>query len=187
MADGRRANELGELAEDAQEIQVRSNGGDWVIFWSRPGDVPAGTPHGANAFCVSENGSEVVLISPDGERWGWPGGRPEPGESWEDVVRREVREEACSVVITARLLGFVRASCTSGAEAGATLVRSIWRTVVRIDRWEPRHEVQHRDVIPVHDLARRLWMEDGFEPIYARAAYEADLLPLLGAGSGGAA
>jgi len=25
----------------------------------------------------------MVLISPDGERWGWPGGRPEPGESWE--------------------------------------------------------------------------------------------------------
>lgn len=180
MADRRRVNELGELAEDAQEIEVRSNDGDWVISWHGPGDAPVGTPHGANAFCISEDGSEVVFISPDGERWGWPGGRPEPGESWEDVVRREIHEEACCEVITAQLLGFVRARCTSGAEAGATLVRSIWRTVVRIDPWEPRHEVDHRDVVPVDELARRLWTEDGFEPIYARAAYEAELLPLVG-------
>ena len=76
-----------------------------------------GQPHGANAFCVTADG-EVVLISSDGQRWGWPGGRPEPGESWEQTLRREIMEEACATVTRARLLGFVRGRCVSGREQG---------------------------------------------------------------------
>jgi NUDIX domain len=44
-----------------------------------------------------------VLISNDGERWGWPGGRPDGNESWEQTLRREVLEEACAIVRHARL------------------------------------------------------------------------------------
>lgn len=176
---GDRVNALGPLAEDGVEMPVVSNGGDWLIAWHRAGDVPGGVPHGASAFCVSDGADAIVLISPDGERWGWPGGRPESGETWEDVLRREIREETCSEVITAELLGFVRARCTSGPEADKTLVRSIWRATVRVEPWQPRHEVPHRAVVPLADLPARLWMEDGFEPVYARAAHEAKLLQLL--------
>ncbi len=98
--------------------------------------APPGQPHGANAFCLTSDG-DVVLISPDGERWGWPGGRPEPGESWEQTLRREISEEACATVTGARLLGFVRSRCTSGREEGLVLVRSIWLAEVTVLPWQP--------------------------------------------------
>src|SRR5881628_3696426 len=107
-------------ARDGKEISVQSSGGDWLIAWHPPATPPDGTPHGANAFCVTaENG--VVLISNDGERWGWPGGRPEGHESWEQTLRREILEETCAIVHAARLLGFCRAACRTGPEQGRVL------------------------------------------------------------------
>jgi hypothetical protein len=55
------------------------------------------------------------------------------------------------------------------------LVRSIWRAEVTVRPWAPQHEVPFRAVIPVADLAAMLSVEDGFAPIYARAAHEAGL------------
>jgi 8-oxo-dGTP pyrophosphatase MutT (NUDIX family) len=102
-------------------------------------------------------------------------GRPEPGESDPDTLRREMLEEACASVTGARLLGFVRSRCLSGREEELVLVRSIWRARVRLLAWRPEHEIPLRRVVPARDLARHLWMEDGAEPVYARAAREAGL------------
>jgi len=161
------------VAQDGKEFAVRSHGGDWLIAWHSPVAVPVGQAHGANAFCVTDDG--VVLISNDGERWGWPGGRPEGDESWEQTLRREVWEEACAVVGAARLLGFCRAVCLTGPEAGRELVRSVWRAEVELRPWEPRYEIAHRRVVPATELQSHLWMEEGFEPIYRRALAEAGL------------
>ena len=161
-------------ARDGEEFVVRSNGGDWLIAWHSPNAVPAGTPHGANAFCVTAD-DRVVLISNDGERWGWPGGRPEGDESWEQTLRREILEETCSIVNHARLLGFCRSVCLSGPEKDRVLVRSIWRAEVELLPWSPRFEIAHRRVVGVDELPSHLWIEDGFEPIYRRALIEAGL------------
>lgn len=165
---------LGKIASDLEEVAVPANGGDWRMAWHPRGDAPPGQPHGANAFCVTAD-DQVVLISPDGSRWGWPGGRPEPDESWADTLRRELLEEACATVTEARLLGFVRSRCVAGHEEGLVLVRSIWRAQVRLLPWQPEHEIPFRRLVPVHDLARYLWMETGAEQIYSRAAREAGL------------
>jgi 8-oxo-dGTP pyrophosphatase MutT (NUDIX family) len=165
---------LGRMAPDFAEMTVPANGGDWRMAWHPAAIVPDGQPHGASAFCVTARGS-VVLISTDGSRWGWPGGRPELGESWEDTLRREMMEEACATVSDARLLGFVRSRCLSGHEEGLVLVRSIWRAEVSLLPWRPEHEIPFRRVVPASELARHLWMEDGAEPIYSRAAREAAL------------
>ena len=166
---------LGPIALDGEERLVPASGGDWWMAWHPSASAPAGRPHGANAFCLSRDGA-VVLISPDGERWGWPGGRPEPGESWEQTLRREVAEEACATVTGARLLGFVRSRCTSGHEEGLVLVRSIWLAEVTVLPWQPVHEIQFRRTVPRAELARHLWMEPGTAPVYARAAREAGLV-----------
>jgi hypothetical protein len=158
------------VARDGEEF----NAGDWLIAWHAPESVPTGTPHGANGFCIA--GVDVVLISSDGVRWGWPGGRPEGDESWEETLRREVMEESCSIVRSARLLGFCRSACLSGPEKGLALVRSIWRAEVELMPWEPRFEILHRQVVPAIELLSYLWMEEGFEPIYYRALKEAGLM-----------
>jgi ADP-ribose pyrophosphatase YjhB (NUDIX family) len=166
---------LGPIARDGEKVPAPSNGGDWTMEWHPPPSAPPGQPHGANAFCVTADG-EVVLISPDGERWGWPGGRPEPGESWEQTLRREILEEACATVTGARLLGFVRGSCVGGREQGLVLVRSIWRAEVALLPWRPEHEIPFRRTVPASGLAGQLWIEPGAGPIYARAAREAGLV-----------
>jgi ADP-ribose pyrophosphatase YjhB (NUDIX family) len=163
------------VAHDGEDFRVRSNGGEWLIAWHSPVAEPIGTAHGANAFCVTA-GDGVVLISSDGERWGWPGGRPEGNESWEQTLRREILEETCAIVGDARLLGFCRSVCLTGSEEGLVLVRSIWRAEVELMSWEPRFEIAHRRIVPAAELMSYLWMEEGFEPIYHRTLVEAGLM-----------
>jgi ADP-ribose pyrophosphatase YjhB (NUDIX family) len=163
------------VARDGEEFAVRSNGGDWLTAWHSPIVVPEGTAHGANAFCVTAD-NHVVLISEDGERWGWPGGRPEGDETWEQTLCREVLEEACAVVVDARLLGFCRSACLTGPEQGLVLVRSVWLAQVELAPWEPRFEIAHRRLVPAAELLAHLWMGEGFEPIYHRALVEAGLV-----------
>lgn len=163
------------VARDGEEFAVRSNEGDWLIAWHSPTAAPEGMAHGANAFCVTAD-NHVVLISGDGERWGWPGGRPEGDESWEQTLRREVLEESCAAVVDARLLGFCRAACLTGLEQGRVLVRSVWRAEVELMPREPRFEIRHRRVVAATELLTHLWMEQGFEPIYRRALLEAGLV-----------
>src|SRR5262245_59078906 len=66
------------FARDGEEFAVYSNGGHWLTAWHAPEKAPGGTPHGANGLCVTPD-SQAALISSDGVRWGWPGGRPESG------------------------------------------------------------------------------------------------------------
>jgi ADP-ribose pyrophosphatase YjhB (NUDIX family) len=160
---------------DGEAIAVRSSDGDWSVAWHLPNAVPEGTAHGANAFCVTADGG-IVLISNDGVRWRWPGGRPEGDESWEETLRREVLEETCAIVVDARLLGFCRSACLSGHEQGRVLVRSVWRAEVDLLRWEPHFEIAYRRVVPMTRLLEHLWMEEGFEPIFYRALAEAGLV-----------
>src|SRR5688572_4862827 len=96
--------------QDGVEITIRADGQIWIASWHPPLTPPDGTPHGASAVCVTPDGS-IVLISRDGDHWGFPGGRPEASETWEETMRREVHEEVCALVVQARLLGFSRGIC----------------------------------------------------------------------------
>jgi ADP-ribose pyrophosphatase YjhB (NUDIX family) len=162
------------VARDGMAFTVSSNGGDWSISWQPPDVVPDGMPHGANAVCRTADDS-VVLVG-DGARWGWPGGRPEGDETWEQTMRREVLEEACAAVVDARLLGFSRGACLSGPEQGRTLVRSVWLAMVEVLPWEPRFEIAQRVLVSAAEVRQHLWIPPGFEPIYLRTLAEAGLL-----------
>jgi ADP-ribose pyrophosphatase YjhB (NUDIX family) len=136
----------GPVAADGVRIPVRSGGQQWLVSWHPPPEPPDGTPHGAEGVCVTTDGG-IVVISPDGAIWDLPAGRPEPGESWEQTLRRELDEEACATVVEARLLGFTRGQCVTGPERGRVLVRSVWRADVELRRWEARFEIADRRVV----------------------------------------
>src|SRR5688572_732702 len=112
---------------------------------------PPRSTHGANVFCITAEG-DVVLISNDGSRWGWPRGRPEEGESWRETLCREILEEP---------------------EQGLELVRSIWLARVVLMPWQPCFEIRYRRVVPASNLLANLYMEPGSEPLYYRALLEA--------------
>lgn len=165
---------LSEPAEDFQEFHVSSNGGDWIISWQPPLDPPKGKAHGASAVCLTSDGS-LVLISEDPRGWGLPGGRPEDGESWEDTLVREMREEACARVVNSRLLGFGKAVCIAGPEKDLVLVRSQWLAEVELEEWTPLHEVHHRQVVLADRWRDHLWIDEGWESFTLRLMKEAGL------------
>ena len=101
-------------------------------------------------------------------------GRPERGETWEQTLCREVREEACATVVRARLLGFSRGEYVAGRQSGTVLVRSIWRTDVTLEPWDPRHEIPFRRVVSAADVESALDIaRHPFAPIVRRALREA--------------
>ena len=102
------------IARDREEFPVCSNGGDWLTAWHPPVEAPAGTPHGANGFCVTVD-DRVVLISNDARRWGWPGGRPEADESWKPTLRPRFWKR--------RVASFARRDSSGSAVVDASLVR----------------------------------------------------------------
>lgn len=162
-----------EVAADGVAFAVSTGGQDWQVAWYRPAEPPPGTPHGAAAVCVTAG--QVVLVSDDGQRWGLPGGRPEPQETWADTLRREVGEEACATVTGCRLLGFSRGTCVRGHEEGLVLVRSLWRAEVHLQVWTPRFEMTHRRLVPAAEAFERMTIDDGHGPIYRRLFAEAAL------------
>ncbi|MPZ63567.1 MAG: NUDIX domain-containing protein [Propionibacteriales bacterium] len=70
----------------------------------------------ALGICLTDD-RRIVLVTWDGENWTLPGGRPEPGETLEQGLAREVREEACARVVTSRYIG-----CQRVEEASAQLI-----------------------------------------------------------------
>jgi 8-oxo-dGTP pyrophosphatase MutT (NUDIX family) len=122
-------------------------GQHWVVSWCP--DQPDGIPHGSAGVCVS--GDRLVLISHDGRHWGFPAGRPDGDETFEQTLRREMREEACVTVTRARLLGFARSECLRGRQRGLVLVRAYWRADVEILPWRPEFEITHREVVAAAD------------------------------------
>jgi hypothetical protein len=160
---------------DGEEILDRLHGGRWILSWHAPPTPPDGTPHGAAGICVTDRG-KVVLVSQDGKRWELPGGRPEGGETLEETLRREVREEACATVVDARLLGFLRSVCIEGPEAGRAIVRSVWRADVDLAPWTPRFEMLRRATITVDTVVSRVTISPGLARIVSRALQEAALV-----------
>lgn len=162
------------VARDGEEIAFRVDDGDWIVSWHPPFIPPDGTRHGAAGICVTDN-DEIVLISQDGEHWDLPAGRPEGDETWEQTLRREMGEEACVIVVQARLLGFSRGSCLAGPQVGRVIVRSVWRAEVELAAWEPKFEISHRRVVAPAEVVDQLAIPDGLARIISRALHEAVL------------
>jgi 8-oxo-dGTP diphosphatase len=68
---------------------------------------------------VTDAGGRLLLIErghePEAGRWSLPGGRVQPGESDQDAVVREVREETGLLVTPGRLVGTVQRPGPAGA------------------------------------------------------------------------
>lgn len=163
---------MAALLQDAEEIEICSRGHHWIASWHPPDIAPTGREDGAAGICLNKDG-EVVLISTDGISWDFPAGRPEGGENWEQTLRREMLEEACAVVTTARLIGFSRGRRVEGVEIGPPVVRSIWLAQVDLLDWNPQFEIRFRRLVPASQAIKLVLPE--YELLWARAFYEAGI------------
>ena len=163
-----------QTVNEYEVVQVETGGQDVLSTWFPSHDEPEGKCHGSAGICVTDKG-EIVLITQDGQNWGFPGGRPEGDESWEETLRREVMEEACVEVTNAKLLGFHRGECISGHEKGLVLVRSLWLANVQIREWLPEPDTLDRKVVPPHQVLSEL-APNVFLPLHHRALIVAGLL-----------
>ena len=161
-------------AGEYEVFQVETGGQGVLVTWFPAHDEPEGKRHGSAGVCVTAD-RQVVLITPDGKSWGFPGGRPEGGESWEETLRREMREEACVEVVDATLLGFSRGVCIRGHERGLVLVRSIWLASVRLLEWVPEPETLARKLVSPSEVLSE-FESDVFLPVHHRALIVAGLL-----------
>jgi ADP-ribose pyrophosphatase YjhB (NUDIX family) len=155
-----------------EQTNFTDNGQTWRLAWHPTVEPPPGKPHGSSGVCITDGGG-VVLISEDGLKWDFPGGRPEVGETWDEILRRELREEACADVIEARLLGFARSECLAGREAGLVLVRAFWLARVSLGLWEPQFEIGHRRVVLPNELLALT--PQVYRSMYRRMLAEADM------------
>jgi 8-oxo-dGTP pyrophosphatase MutT (NUDIX family) len=58
----------------------------------------------AYGICFTEH-RKILLVTIGDGRWNLPGGSPEPGETVEQALAREVWEEACARVVRSRYIG----------------------------------------------------------------------------------
>ena len=162
-------------ALDRAELALISNGGDWLMSWHPPDGEPEGTRHGVTGVCVTDF-REVVLVSENGARWDFPGGRTKPGEDSMTTLHRTLEEEACVGVLRAELIGWGRGECLTGPRQGLVLVRSMWSVRVELYEWDgPGQEMVRRRLCAPDQARRVLHMEPGMEPIYLRQLREAGL------------
>lgn len=144
---------------------VEFGGKKYLVEWVPGAPVPASDRiTQVSAICVTAAG-QVVLVSADGKSWGLPGGHPEPGESPEETLKREVREEACCTVERAEYLGYQKCTPEGRMKPDCQLR---YKCLVKLDTFRPRHEIGRRKEVPPKDfLATMDW---GKSPIAAELA-----------------
>ena len=167
---------MSSIAIDGQEYEFEDANQSWLASWHSPSESSLESKrHGSGAVCRTSD-RQIVLISQNGVKWEHPAGRTEGDETWRQTLDREVMEEACAVVVQAKLLGFIQGRCIRGHEEGLVLVRALWSAEVMLQDWEPEHEVKYRKLVGEDEVDESIDYPWGMAEIYNRWLAESRLI-----------
>ena len=142
-----------------QEI-THADGRSYKVTWCPVGDLPPRSQiTQVSAICFTPD-DRIVMVTTDGEHWGIPGGHPEDGESCEETLSREVREEACCEVEELELLGWQHVRDLTDDSVHYQMRHCC---TVNVRPFRPEYEIRHRKLVAPSDFLSVL--EYGDSPI----------------------
>lgn len=123
-----------------------------------------------SAFCLNEN--KEVLIIKNKHGWGLPGGHPEPKETIEESLRREIKEEASCLIKDFQLFGYVEVvdPHNNSIEGRNYIQLRFLCNLDKIDDFKAEFETSERQFVLPKQLPEYVtWMESS---ITGKAQYE---------------
>jgi ADP-ribose pyrophosphatase YjhB (NUDIX family) len=141
-----------------------------VTWMPAPFDAPLDLTTQAYGLCFTTEG-QIVLVSHDGQEWNLPGGHPEPGETLEQALEREVCEEACGRVIGCVYLGSQRVEDPGNPEGLPVYYQARYWARVELDEFRPQFERRHRRLVtPDQFLSNLYWGKAAIAAILLESA-----------------
>ena len=125
-----------------------------IAWFDPPFQPPLEDTTQALGICFTAD-HRIVLVTWNGEHWSLPGGSLEPGETLEQALTREVREEACARAVDSRYIGCQRVE-ELDSDRPAYYQTRFWARV-ELDEFRPEHEMTGRRLVAPEEFRATLF------------------------------